>query len=234
MSMDFEVLYGGKNAYIQRKQEIRKKRIESYKNSYFKYKYGLGDKADNKKTVYFGILYFARADAANLSTQQIFLAVTEMMEIKMLMQHISLQEIMQLFPIIKEYDGKKFECKDYISTMEYLSKKQMNECFETQEDVDMFFWNYYNSDIMNFSIKETLFCSELLKRSGRKGLLESFFDKFANGEIHTYTMDKKNNVMIDNKTGETFKINESPMPKIAKYFEVINSQHNGSSNPAGT
>ena len=90
-----------------------------------------------------------------------------------------------------------------------------------EEDVDLLFWNYYNTEVMNFGVMQTIVCDRLIRMEGKKGFLESFIDEIdKEGKITTYTYHEKEGYMYDNKTGKTFKV-QKPKPRKPKYLNEV-------------
>lgn len=206
----FEVITGGYEKKQQQKkvsQEIKhKKLMELWRSLYFSYKYGYEGTVDTDKAIYFGVKYYARFDIDKCDYRELLIALSEYNDIKMMMAFKTPKELSSIFPIIKEYDGHRYECKDYFSTIEYLDT--LNQDIELGiKNVDEFFWNYYNNDIMNFSVKELLIFDRIRRLNGQKSLMESFIEDMGlEDEIHTYTFDKETNTMYDNVTGECFDV----------------------------
>lgn len=222
MDFQFEVIDGKLNSQLELKKIIREKRMEKWKSLYFEYKYGYNDNADNLKAVYYGVKYYSKLDIDSLDICDLLRIMCEQQDIKTIISQLTLNDLMKLFPIIKDYDGRKYECKDYYSTMEYIQTKNIYQKIGI-DGVDDFFWNYYNSDIMNFSVKELIVSDRMRRLMGKKSIMESFIEDMGlQDEIHTYTYNKIDNVMIDNVTGESIQLSERKnIPKEAKYFKIV-------------
>lgn len=91
-----------------------------------------------------------------------------------LMTLITPRQFLTMFPIKKEFDGQKYECKDYFYTKEYLSTidldKPISEPFE-------FLWDYWNSDTARFLMNVMGAMSDVRKEQTGKGIMEEFFEK---------------------------------------------------------
>lgn len=225
MKNTFEIIRGGAEEKVKRKKRIREKQKEFYKNSYFTYKYGFYDnKVDVAKAVFYGIKFYALYDIPNMRLQELLAAITEIQDIKTMFAKLPVSTLIHMFPIIKEYNGGRYECKDYYSTINYLKSIDINMPLKIGEETELFFWNYYNSDIMNFSIKELLIIDRIRRLYGKKSLLESFIEESGlQDKIHTYSINREKGIMVDNYTGEVYKIEEkTSIPKEAAYFQIIN------------
>ncbi|ADZ82601.1 hypothetical protein [Cellulosilyticum lentocellum] len=71
-------------------------------------------------------------------------------EVQELLKQATPRQIMQLFPIHKEYDGEKWSQKDYFSTMKYLKGLELDKSIG--DNLEEFLWHYYHWDIMQFYI----------------------------------------------------------------------------------
>lgn len=216
-----EIIKGRLNE--KKKERAKKKQFlcNKYKKLYESYLYGIdGHDFNVEKALLFGIKYIVSVDVDTETEYEQFLRLMiTIQDIVSLLGNISYRKFIEMFPIIKEYDGKKWECKDYFSTMEYLNTKDLNQLIGN--DGPELIWQYYNYDVMNFGVKQCLIQDRLLRVSGRKGLLESFFDEVAPGkEITTYTIHKKEGYIYNNKTGKTEKLRK-PRKRKPKYINII-------------
>lgn len=124
-------------------------------------------------------------------------------------------EIMQMFPIPKEYDGEKCGVKDYFSTIEEVSKYPKDK--PIGDKITEFLMEYYNWDIMEFEVLKLCTISDMRKMEGQMGVMEEFFE--LNG-IHTQTFYQDGDYMVDTETGEQFKI-KKPKNRMRKLFTVV-------------
>lgn len=154
-----------------------------------------------------------------IKTKELLKYKLDIMDIKNLISKISYREFITIFPIIKEYNGAKFECKDYFCVMDYLSNINLDDKINL-DDMNEFFWAYYNNDIMMFVVNEMSCVDSLLIMNGKKSLMDSFLEEIdPDNTIHTYTYNEKHNYMQDNVTGETFSVKKFN-PAIKK-FKII-------------
>ncbi len=211
----FEVIEGGKSRKIEQIEELKKKKNERYEVLYYQNK-----SKDIKKAIYYGIKYLSKFQPTKEDTYEKLITIfMEFEYVKALVSVINFEDFINLFPIEKDYDGKKYECKDYFSTMEYLEDKNRLEFIG--DNTDLLFWNYFNNDIMCFGVRQTIICDRLRRLEGKRSLMEEFLEEFdPEGKIHTYTLHEKEGYMYDNNTGKTFKI-EKPKPKKPKQINVV-------------
>lgn len=127
-------------------------------------------------------------------------------------------EFMNLFPITKEYDGQKYEWKDYFYTMDYIKTLDPDKPIAPigQDDKILhFLWEYRNIEIERFTVNGMTCLSALREFEGQPSLMEEWA---ADKGIKTYTMhedNQGNKFMLDNETGKTTKVLK-PKPKHLK------------------
>ena len=132
-----------------------------------------------------------------------------------LIKTLTPKEFMNIFPIEKKYDGKRYQCKDYFYTMDYL--KTLDLDMVIGEEIDSFLWEYQNWDVADFVIEMMSIVSDLRRFEGKKSLMEEWADK---NDIETFTKCKDakgKEYLLSNKTGKTVKISK-PRPR---YLKVI-------------
>ncbi len=155
-----------------------------YKSNYYNYR--LKDKI---KAIYYGVKYLNRfnPDDKDLDFSDILIAFSDINYIKSLMSTISYGELLNIFPIEKDFDGHKWECKDYFDTIEYLKDKDLNDSIG--DDLEEFLGWYFNTDIMHFCVKHLVIFDRIRRHDGKEGLLESFLKKISEEKdipIHAY------------------------------------------------
>lgn len=68
-------------------------------------------------------------------------------------------EFMNIFPIAKEFNGHKWEVKDYFYTRDYLNTLERDKPIKDQNidngSVVGFLWEYHNWEIIRFTVKLT-------------------------------------------------------------------------------
>ena len=57
------------------------------------------------------------------------------------------QKLLQLYPVTKEYDGERWECKDYFYTMDKLKQWPPDKPIGTAQEVACLLWDYQNQDL---------------------------------------------------------------------------------------
>lgn len=156
------------------------------------------------KILFYGVRYIRYFDFKNASYNDILEALKIIDFINNLISRMSFYSLINIFPITKEYNGKKFECKDYFSTIEYLQDKQLDKLIG-EYSLDDFLCNYYNLDIIYYNVNCFMIYDRFAKLNGQKTLMELFSEQF---NIPTY-LKVDENTMINKNTLEIFKINNN-------------------------
>lgn len=126
-------------------------------------------------------------------------------------------ELMQIFPINKEYDGEKRQSKDYFYTMNILRKHGLDNVLG--DNVERILFDYQNNDIRLFLLKLMSVVDDLRRHNGHKSCIEEFFESQGT-PLTTYTETHDNagrKIMINNATGETHRI----IKKFPRYLKPL-------------
>lgn len=135
--------------------------------------------------------------------------------IKGLMATLTPKEFTELYPIAKEYDGHKYDAKDYFYTKDYIGTLDQNK--PIGDEILHFIWEYHNWELTEFNVEIMRCISRLRRLEGQPSLMEEFANEMG---IKTYSMHKDQNgnqFMIDNETRKPIKISK---PK-AKHLKII-------------
>ncbi|MEB5950644.1 hypothetical protein [Enterococcus innesii] len=92
---------------------------------------------------------------------------------------ITPRQLIGMFPVKKEFDGKRWEMKDYYTTMEMIEANGMDEPIENPFE---FLWDYWNWDTHRFLMNYLSVISELRKRETGTTPIEEFLKGGCNGE----------------------------------------------------
>ena len=130
----------------------------------------------------------------------------------MVMGYIKLKNLVITFPITKDFNGDKWECKDYFYTMDVLSKMDWDKPVGRDNILDLL-WDYENDDLRNVNIEFFCVTSTLYRSQTGKGIAEQWCDNMG---INTYSFDNKNGIMRDNHTGKVTKIKKESHIQIVK------------------
>ena len=130
------------------------------------------------------------------------------------------REFMQIFPVEKTYDWKKWQIKDYISTMEEISKYDPDQPIGADK-IEALLMEYQNPDIANFEVEKMMCMSALRQFRGQKGIMEEFMEEQG---IPAYTRYENEGIMVNNLTGEVIKIKEKRKRKPC-YLKAIGGEN---------
>lgn len=122
--------------------------------------------------------------------------------IYMICGHLKLKNFVTTFPIKKDFDGDKWECKDYFSTMEVLSGMDWDKPIGEKRLKELLY-DYQNDDLRHAYIEYTCAMSAIYRSQTGKGIMETWCED--NG-IDTYTKIEGKNIMKNNQTGEIVKL----------------------------
>lgn len=125
--------------------------------------------------------------------------------------HLTLRNFVNTFPIDKDYDGAKWECKDYFYTMNVLSKMDWEKPIG-RDELSELLWDYMNEDLRHAYVEFTTAMSAIYRSQTGKGVAETWLDDLG---ISSYTMNKKTGIMINNQTGDIMK------PKKASHLQIV-------------
>lgn len=134
--------------------------------------------------------------------------------VKSFMGSLAPIEFMSLFPIRKEYDGHKWEMKDYFYTRDYLNSLDLSK--PIGEEICNFLWEYFNPEISIFVVNMMGCIDNFRRLEGQPSLAEEWAN--TNG-IKTYTLhtdNKGKQFLFDKETGKTMRIK----PKV-EHLKVV-------------
>ena len=209
---NFKIIEGHKDKFIEEKLLEKDKLRNLYKKNYL----NALREIDDKKVVYYGIKYFnSIVLSSNMDMKDVKSILNDSFIIDGFIRDLSFLDILNMFPIIKDYKGYKYQSKDYWSTKEYLETININEIIG--DNIDDFYWNYYNHDIMSFSIKRLLLIDKLRKLTNKESLMSSFLKEF---KVEAYSYDKNKNIMIGRTSGKVVKVSK-PRKRIPKFLKPI-------------
>lgn len=123
------------------------------------------------------------------------------------------RELQTVFPITKEYDGEKYQTKDYFYTKDFIEEFGMDKVIG--EEAARFHWNYDNANLRLFSVQSMGVMSEIRRAEGGKGIMEEFLEEQG---VTTYTEvedEKGRKFLRNNDTDEMVRIRK-PRPRHLK------------------
>ena len=125
--------------------------------------------------------------------------------------YLTLRNFVTTFPIEKDYSGEKWECKDYFSTMEVLSKMDWDKPIG-RDELSELLWDYDNADLRHAYVEFTTAMSAIYRAQTGKGIAETWCDNMG---IPTYTEDRETGIMKNNQTGDIMK------PKKVSHLQIV-------------
>lgn len=125
---------------------------------------------------------------------------------------LTLRNFVITFPIKKDFDGHKWESKDYFYTMDVLSKMDWNKPIGRDKIFD-FLWDYVNEDLQEACIEYMCTMSAIYRSQTGRGIAEQWL---SDKGVPSYTIDEDTGIMKNNQTGEIAKIKKSSHIQIVK------------------
>lgn len=122
-------------------------------------------------------------------------------------------ELIQIFNVDKDYDGDKYETKDYFYTKSYLERIGMDK--PIGEEITTLLWEYCNSDIRMFNVNVISFMSDLKRLDGQPGIMEEWAADNGIRTVSTFTDSKGKQYQLDGETGKTTRV-KKPKPRYLK------------------
>lgn len=168
-----------------------------------------------KQTVFLGIKFIGRSHEHLLEFRQIESRLKVINLIHSLLEELTALELIEMFPITKDYDGKRFESKDYFYTMDFLRKFGLDRKLKNQ--VDEVLWEYTNRDIRLYAVNRFGVIDDFRRANGGPGMIEEFLADIGIG-FQTLSKDAKGRqYLTDSKTGKTVRVRK----KIPRYLRPL-------------
>lgn len=128
------------------------------------------------------------------------------------MGYIKLKNLVITFPITKDFDGHKWESKDYFYTMNVLSKLEWDKPIGRDKIFD-FLWDYENNDLRNVCVDCMCAMSAIYCSQTGEGIAEQWL---SNKGVPSYTINEDAGIMKNSQTGEIMKIKKGSHIQIVK------------------
>lgn len=146
------------NAFIRVMEEYKVNRMED-------------DKVYVPRAVYYGVKVVTTYP--EIESQKEAMHYFELISaIKGMMSFLTSSEFINLFPIIKNYDGDKYGMKDYFYTRKYVNNLDPDQAIG--KNIEKLLWEYWNLDINLFCVKSITCMSDLRRYDGHLGVFEEF------------------------------------------------------------
>ena len=199
-------------------RELKKERhYKAFQNVCRRYVYSdAKDKSDVFKAIYHGVSMINATEydtIKNLSYE--YFGFFE--SINSLIALLSPRELMQIFPVEKTYDGEKWNCKDYFSTMEAMREHGLDT--PIGDGVLNFLWDYFNESLSFYVVNYLGAINQLYKNETGRDMTAEFFADQGISFYRKFTADDGKEYLRDTKSGEFRRVRKPPPDgwKMIKY-----------------
>src|SRR5699024_595090 len=177
------------NSYIALEQFARELRNNEYIEDEF-------DFEKHKRVIFWGVKTLGFDSDTLYESSNANEKLTLYQFLSELIDRITPRQLMTVFPIEKEYDGRKYEMKDYFYSIEKCKEHGLDVPIGNSFD---FLWDYHNRDTGGFIVKYMSTLSDVTKYATGQGLMETYLAEIG---VTTYTekiIDGKS-VLVENLT----------------------------------
>ena len=106
------------------------------------------------------------------------------------------RELLKAFPLMKRFDGSKYEEKDYFSSMEFIENYGLDRRIENAFE---FLWEYWNADIYHLFMNYLLFVNDRYWEKTGTTLGQGYMEH----KRHPYNMISGDGLYVTTYDGET-------------------------------
>lgn len=210
---------------LKEKEEEKLKKRERLKATYRRIIYETQDPVER---AFIQIKYFAKFGIEDL--EDIKLMSNNVEEYKKHLEKMALRVVVtkavigmmtistfiQLFPIKKTYDGKKYMCKDYYQTVKMLKNTNLDFNRDMMLDqIDEILAEYWNDDILGFNVFSLMLLYRIDIVNNRKPLFDKWLEENGVQKINKIA----DGVYLESETGKILK--EANTSTCAKDGNVI-------------
>jgi hypothetical protein len=171
-----------------------------------------------KQIVYYGVKYINCIDTHRtvIMREQVQNEFTLIGIIKEIMKLLTLDELINVFPIPKEFDGEKYCTKDYFYAVEEF--KQYNYNDPLCDNLENILWDCMNYDLRNFQLCLFNVMDGIRRFNGEPGVMEEFL---TDQGVEMYKINESNGkkYIQSSITGKTVPLKETK--KKTRYLKVI-------------
>lgn len=168
------------------------------------------DTRELERAIFFGIRLLGRLDepATADAIRNRFNLVEGVMG---LLTFITPRKFASLFPITKDYDGKRFGSKDYFYTVQKIREYGWDKPISAPFD---FLWDFHNWDITFFVVNYMSLISDMRRLQGQPGIMEEWA---AENNVPLYTLHTAPNgkQFMTDSSGRSMPVSK-PRPKHLK------------------
>lgn len=129
-------------------------------------------------------------------------------------------QIQEIFPISKEYDGERYESKDYFTTKALVDNLPPDSSIAETMDPFEFLFDYQNAALRTFLVKYMCAMSSIRKSQGGKGIMEEYFEEQGVTPHYLKKDAQGKDYVFEPKTGKTYPVS-SPKPRRPKWIRVV-------------
>lgn len=167
------------------------------------------------KAVNHGVRFLHHTDSGVFSAAERF----EFYEtVKKQMALLTPKELMQLFPISKEFNGHKWQTKDYFFTMEEIGKIGADVPIGNQ--LDELLWDYLNPFVGEFLVESLCAATELYRQQTGVDAMAEFCKSKGVSAYHLGRGENGYEYLVDTETGESTPIFRSK-PRKPKHINIV-------------
>lgn len=141
-----------------------------------------------------------------------------MEEVLSFLGRITLRQLMTVFPPTKEYDGEKYGCKDYFSTMDAV--QDFGPDTPMGDQVLDFLWDYNERHIREMIVRFMCITSALRRQQGQKGIAEEYMEKQGVHGYYNGTDAYGRKVLVDGVTDEV-QVLSKPKAQKPRWWRII-------------
>ena len=131
-----------------------------------------------------------------------------------MLRHFTPKEFMQMFPVEKDYDGRRYEVKDYFTTMETVREIGIHN--RIGDRVEEFLFGYCNDDINKYMVTWMMIVNRMHQLNGGRDVLIEFMEEQG---VHPRTLHEEDGYFVDDETGEKYEI-KKPVQKFQKFLSI--------------
>lgn len=171
-----------------------------------------------KQTIFYGVRIVNLVVKEKPDSYEDLSGIFELIgSIKSAMSTLTPNELLTIFPLRKDYDGARYQTKDYFSSMAVLKEIGLDNPIGS--NIDELLWDYMNIEIQIFTVNLTSVLDRLYRLEGHKGLLEEFFESQGTPltTYSTFKDGKGRQFMKNNSTGEIMRVRK----KIPRYLKGL-------------
>lgn len=125
----------------------------------------------HKKLVFWGVRSLAKKQRNIKTKEHLYREISLYQLIIDLVGKLTPNQLINLFPINKTYDGDKYEMKDYFYTIDMCKEHGLDNPIEEAFE---FLWDYMNNTTGFFLINYMSLLSDLMKMETGQGSLETY------------------------------------------------------------